>query len=132
MRACLDHASLIASDFERSASFYDAALGALGLARVAEFGDEEDDTADVEAVGWGPPDGQALLWVVTGDVPTRGAHVSLRSGSRGDVERFYAAALAAGGAGRNAPRRWPIYRRGEFNAVVADPDGNLIEAVSGE
>jgi hypothetical protein len=48
------------------------------------------------------------------------------------VEAFYAAGAAAGGRPHDAPRRWAIFRRGEFNAVVADPDGNRIEAVSGE
>jgi hypothetical protein len=48
------------------------------------------------------------------------------------VETFHAAALAAGGRGHGAPRRWTLYRRGEFNAIVVDPAGNLIEAVAPE
>jgi hypothetical protein len=58
--------------------------------------------------------------------------VALRVGARIDVERFYAAALRAGGLSHDAPRRWPIIRRGQFNAIVADPAGNLIEAVGPE
>ena len=49
-----------------------------------------------------------------------------------EVEAFHAAGLAAGGTNASAPRRWPIYRRGEFNAVLRDPDGNAVEAVSPE
>jgi catechol 2,3-dioxygenase-like lactoylglutathione lyase family enzyme len=130
--ASLDHATLVASDFVNSLAFFDASLAALGLVRAAEYLDEEEAGAALEAAGWGPPGGRALVWVVAGRIPTRGAHLCLRASSAGDVERFYRDGVAAGGVGRNSPRRWPIYRPGEFNAVVADPDGNLIEAVSTE
>jgi catechol 2,3-dioxygenase-like lactoylglutathione lyase family enzyme len=130
--ASLDHTTLVASDFVNSLDFFDASLAALGLVRAAEYLDEEEAGAVLEAAGWGPPGGRPLVWVVAGPTPTRGAHLCLRASSAGDVERFYRDAVAAGGIGRNPPRRWPIYRRGEFNAVVADPDGNLIEAVSTE
>lgn len=123
--------TITAADFPASLAFYDAALGALGLARVLEFGDEEEDDADVEAAGWGAGD-SAVLWLVAGAVPTSGLHVSLRAHNRADVEAFHAAALAHGGRSHDAPRRWAIYRRGQFNAVVADPDGNLLEAVAPE
>ena len=133
--ATLNHATICASDFEASLQFYDAALGALGLERAAEFGDEEEEDPEVEAAGWANAGGVPVLWLVAGapgTTPTRGAHVALRAASRADVEAFYAAALAAGGSGHDAPRRWAIYRKGEFNALVRDPDGNLVEAVAGE
>jgi catechol 2,3-dioxygenase-like lactoylglutathione lyase family enzyme len=130
--ASLDHATICASDFPASLDFYDAALSALGLVRAAEYGDEEEEHASIEAAGWGRPDGPALLWLVSGPAPTRGAHVSLRAESRAAVEEFHAAALAAGGRSHDAPRRWAIFRRGEFNAVVSDPDGNRLEAVAAE
>lgn len=128
----LDHVTVVAADLAASLAFYDAALGALGLVRVAEFGDEEEDDGQIEAAGWAAPGAAPLLWVVVGDVPTRGAHLSLSASARTDVERFHAAALAAGGTSRSAPRRWAIYRRGEFSAAAADPDGNLIEVRSPE
>jgi catechol 2,3-dioxygenase-like lactoylglutathione lyase family enzyme len=132
MPATLNHATIVASDFAASLQFYDAALSALGLVRAAEFGDEEESDAAVEAAGWGPADGLPVLWLVAGAEVTRGAHVALRAASRAEVEAFFAAAIDAGGRPRDAPRRWAIFRRGEFNAVVADPDGNLVEAVAGE
>jgi catechol 2,3-dioxygenase-like lactoylglutathione lyase family enzyme len=130
--ATLDHATVCASDFAASLRFYDAALGALGLVRAAEFGDEEEDDAEVEAAGWAAPDGEPLVWLVAGPRPTTGVHVSLRADSRADVERFHAAALAHGGRSQDAPRRWLLYRRGQFGAQVRDPDGNVIEAVTSE
>ena len=132
MPASLDHVTVAASDLARSLAFYDAALGALGLNRLAELVDEEEDDAEVEAAGWGAPSGPVLVWVVTSSVPTRNVHVGLRADTAADVEAFHAAALAAGGHGHSAPRRWPLYRRGEFNAIVRDPDGNLVEAVAPE
>jgi catechol 2,3-dioxygenase-like lactoylglutathione lyase family enzyme len=130
--AILSHTTLTASDFPASLAFYDAALAALGLSRVAEFGDEEEDEPDLEAAGWGTEDGAATFWLVAGQRVTRGAHVSWRVETRAAVEEFHAAALANGGSEHAAPRRWAIYRRGDFIASVLDPDGNLIEAVSGE
>lgn len=130
--ASLNHVTISASDFAASLAFYDAALGALGLERAAEFGDEEEDDPELEAAGWAAPDGTPVLWLVAGEIATRGAHLSLRAASRADVESFYSAALDAGGRTHDAPRRWSIYRRGEFNALVADPDGNLVEAVATE
>jgi catechol 2,3-dioxygenase-like lactoylglutathione lyase family enzyme len=128
----LDHVTLTAADFAASAAFYDAALGALGLVRVAELVDEEEDDPPVEALAWGGGDGHGVLWLVHGDRSTSGLHVRFQAGSRVDVEAFHRAAVQSGGREVGAPRRWPLYRRGEFNAIVADPGGNLVEAVAPE
>jgi len=132
----LDSLTLTAADFAAALEFYDAALGALGLVRVDELVDEEEDEPALEAVGWGPADGTSVLWVVAaaapGARPTSGLHVRLRAHSRQQVETFHRAAVETGGVTFAAPRRWPIYRRGEFNAIVRDPQGNLVEAVAGE
>lgn len=132
MSASFDHATICASDFTASLAFYDAALGALGLPRAVEYGDEEEENASLEAAGWGPTGAAPLLWLVAADAPTRAAHVCLRARSRAEVEAFHAAALSAGGRSHDAPRRWAIFRPGDFNAVVCDPDGNRIEAVAAE
>ncbi len=129
--ATLDHVTITATDLARSLDFYDAALGALGLNRVRELVDEEEDDAAVEAAAWGTGP-TPLLWLVAGTPATERAHVAIRADSRVEVEAFYWAGLQAGGSAHSAPRRWTIYRRGEFNAILADPDGNLIEAVCTE
>lgn len=128
----LRHVTLCAGSFVTSLAFYDAALGALGLVRVQEFGDEEEDDAPLEAAGFGRPDEAPSFWLVTGSTPTTGAHAAFAAGSRAEVDAFYVAAVGAGGAARQAPRRWEIYRAGYYGAVVADPDGNLIEAALDE
>ncbi len=129
--SAIDLVTITSADFASSLVFYDAAMSALGLVRLAELVDEEDD-AEVEAAAWGPSAGPAALWLVTGPEPTRGAHVRFQVRSRAEVETFHHAAVEAGGSVHAAPRRWAIYRRGEFNAIVRDPAGNLLEAVAAE
>jgi catechol 2,3-dioxygenase-like lactoylglutathione lyase family enzyme len=65
-------------------------------------------------------------------MPTSDLHLALQVGSPDAVRAFHEAGVSAGGTSHGTPRRWPIIRRGEFTAMVADPDGNLIEAVSPE
>lgn len=132
MAAEFESVSIVASDLAASLVFYDAALGALGMSRSVEFGDEEEADADVEAVAWASASGTPVLWLVAGPSSTNGLHVTLRAGSRSDVDAFFAAACAAGGTVRSAPRRWAIYRRGTVSAAVADPDGNTVEVVAPE
>lgn len=128
----LDHVTVSASDFAASLRFYDAALAALGLRRLQELGDEEEDDPAVEVAAYGRDEGAATFWLTSGARVTTGVHVAFRAASADEVERFHAAALDAGGTSHDAPRRWPIFRRGEFNAIVRDPDGNLIEAIGPE
>jgi catechol 2,3-dioxygenase-like lactoylglutathione lyase family enzyme len=128
----LRHVTLSTATFERSLAFYDAALGALGMARVQEFGDEEEDDAPLEAAGYGLPGQPPVFWLVAGVEVSRGTHVAFGAGSRAQVDAFFAAATRAGGAATQAPRPWEIYRPGYYGALVADPDGNLVEALVGE
>ncbi|WP_375475685.1 VOC family protein [uncultured Jatrophihabitans sp.] len=132
MLTALDHVTLTAADFAQAAAFYDAALGALDLTRVAELVDEEESGAEVEAAAWGPWGGSAMIWLIRGPTPTLGLHIQLRAASRAQVETFFAAATTAGGTAHAEPRRWTPYRRGEYAATVSDPAGNLIEVVGAE
>ncbi len=124
--------TVAATDLCAACAFYDAALGAVGFVRVAELVDEEEDGAAVEAVGWGPPDGPARLWVVPSNTATTGLHVRFRAHSRREVETFASDGVRAGGSLHAAPRRWTLYRRGEYGAMVRDPNGNLVEVVAAE
>lgn len=128
----LDHVTISTADFAVGLAFYDAILGALGLIRLAELVDEEEDEPQLEAVAWGRTDDEPVLWLVSTGGRTSGAHLRLRASSKAEVEAFHDAALRAGGADYAPPRRWAVYRRGEFNTIVRDPDGNLVEAVAPE
>ena len=125
----LDHVTITAGDFATSLAFYDAVFSALGWVRAVDLVDEEEPDAAVEAVGWGDP---ASIWLVAGAHATSGLHLAVDAPDSATVERFHSAAVEAGGRSHDAPRRWPIIRQGLFNAIVADPDGNLIEAVAPE
>lgn len=113
----IDHVHLIASDLTVSRRFYEAALAALGRRVEGE--------------------GKGYFWseelFVSGDAmaTTGGSHVHLafQAPDRATVDRFHAAALAAGGRDHGAPGLRPQYHPGYYGAFVIDPDGNNIEAV---
>jgi len=66
-------------------------------------------------------------WPVT--PPGPGFHLAFRAPSRAAVDRFHAAALAAGGASDGAPGPRPDYGPTYYAAFVIDPDGHKLEAV---
>jgi catechol 2,3-dioxygenase-like lactoylglutathione lyase family enzyme len=120
----LGHLSFGVGDLQRAIAFYDAALGALGHVRVW--------TAD-NAAGYGEPGGndRLALKLQTEPVvpPGPGFHLAFVAQSRAAVERFHAAALAAGGTDEGAPGLRPHYGPNYYAAFVRDPDGHKLEAV---
>ena len=120
----IDHVSLAVRDLDRAARFYDAVLGALGLARL----ETRPDT-----VGFGKR--YPEFWLnrraaLTPTAPDSGAHVCLRARSTEAVDAFHAAALAAGGTCDGAPGPRPQHGEGYYAAFIRDGDGNRIEAVT--
>lgn len=122
------------NDLERSAGFYDAALGALGLQRCDTSGEENWDGW----LGWGTyeEDGarEIALWVCQpfdGRCASvgNGVMVALRASSWNQVDAFHAAALASGGGCEGPPGLRPQYNPDFYAAYVRDPDGNKLAAV---
>ena len=109
----LDHVHLRVRDVEASKRFYAGALEPLGLGITAE-GD-----------GWFAAD---ELFVSGDGEPTAGLHIAFQAKDGGTVERFHAAALAAGGTDNGAPGERE-YHKGYYAAFVLDPDGTNVEAV---
>lgn len=70
---------------------------------------------------------ELCLTPANGD-PVSHIHLAFQTDSRAEVDRFHAAAVAAGGRDGGPPgeRR---YHAGYYAAFVRDPDGNNIEAV---
>ena len=133
MNGPLRHVTITGIDLGASLAFYDAILAELGLQRFAEYGDEEEpDDSDVEAVGYGMPGEDAVLWVVAGSAQTQGLHIALSAGSPARVDAFFRSGLTHGGSVRQASRRWEIFRTGYYGAQLTDPAGNVIEAISRE
>jgi catechol 2,3-dioxygenase-like lactoylglutathione lyase family enzyme len=109
----IDHIHLRASDLEASRRFYRAALEAVGFTEIREGAD------------WFSAD---ELWIDKADGPTSRVHLAFQAASRDMVDRFHAAALAAGGRDNGGPGE-RSYHPGYYAAFVLDPDGNNVEAV---
>jgi catechol 2,3-dioxygenase-like lactoylglutathione lyase family enzyme len=122
----LDHIGLSVSDYARSRAFYANALGPLGYVPVMDV--TRDQTGSYEGTGFGA-NGRPYFWIGTGDSPGGPLHVAFTAASRADVDRFHAAALAAGGRDNGPPGVRAHYHPDYYGAFVFDPDGNNVEAV---
>ena len=120
-------------DLARSAAFYDATLGVLGIPRcMAEDANWEN------WMGWGTyEDGGAVelaLWVCKPfdgkpATPGNGAMVALSARTWLEVQVFHATALAHGGTSEGEPGLRLHYAPDFYAAYVRDPDGNKIAVV---
>lgn len=110
----VDHIHLRVADLERSKRFYRAILAAL-------------EQPDALQEGPGCFYADELFVTAADDYVTR-IHLAFQARDRIMVQKFYAAALAAGGRDNGAPGERG-YHPGYFGAFVLDPDGNNIEAV---
>lgn len=122
----IDHTGIGVEDVPRSAAFYDAALGALGMRRVIEL--QEIDRLD--GVGYGVD--YPVFWIDRFHPHSVRQHTAFAAKSRAEVDAFYAAALRAGGTDNGSPGLRPTekgYPPGYYAAFVLDPDGNNMEAL---
>jgi catechol 2,3-dioxygenase-like lactoylglutathione lyase family enzyme len=108
----LDHLHLRVRDLEASKRFYEGALEPLGF--DIRGGD-----------GWFSVD---ELFVSDDGTPTSGLHIAFQAKDRETVDRFYTAALDAGGTDNGGPGERE-YHPGYYAAFVLDPDGTNVEAV---
>src|SRR3954471_24146166 len=107
----LDHVSLGVSNIERARKFYDAALRPLGIVRLYAEGEN--------ASGYGA-NRKAFFWIgLQAEIKT-GAHVAFVADDRDTVDRFYRAALSAGGRDNGAPGLRPNYHEDYYGAFVLD------------
>lgn len=119
----LHHVSVGVRDVERAARFYDAALGALGYKRTAEY------LPYAIAYGVTAP----AFWIQLphnqqAPNPGNGAHVGFSARDKNAVHTFYEAALAHGGRDDGAPGPREMYGPDYYGAFVFDLDGNKVEA----
>lgn len=123
----IDHISIHVSDLEKSAVFYEKALGAIGYKRlVGDFGD---------TVGFaisGPQDKSGSVWLSQEgpEDPLTHIHVAFAVPDIESVKKFYDAAMVAGGRDNGAPGKCPEYGPEYYGGFVFDPDGNNIEATT--
>jgi catechol 2,3-dioxygenase-like lactoylglutathione lyase family enzyme len=117
----IDHVHLVVKDLAASRRFYLAVFEVLGIPLGGEDAAEGFFWADELFVS--SPDSKAATGKLTGRV-----HLAFQAGHRTAVDRFHAAAVAAGGKDNGAPGIRP-YHPGYYAAFVLDPDGNNIEVV---
>jgi len=113
-----DHIGLKVKDLDASVRFYTAALAPLGHVLCSR---------DDASAGFGPP-GAPALWLYA-DREGGPAHVAFRAPDRRAVDRFFAAAVEAGGRDHGRPGLRADYSPTYYAAFVRDPDGNNVEAV---
>jgi catechol 2,3-dioxygenase-like lactoylglutathione lyase family enzyme len=87
----IDHTGIGVADVGRSAKFYDAALGELGMRRVAQI----PENAGTDAIGYGLD--HPVFWIDRFHPRSIKQHTAFAAKSKTEVEAFYAAALKAGG-----------------------------------
>jgi catechol 2,3-dioxygenase-like lactoylglutathione lyase family enzyme len=122
----IDHTGIGVANVARSAVFYDAALGVLGMRRVAQI--PEDVGSD--GVGYGVS--HPVFWIDRFHPSGIKQHTAFAAASRAEVESFHAAGLNAGGTDNGPPGYRSVaqgYPPGYYAAFVLDPDGNNMEAV---
>lgn len=111
----LDHVHINVADLDRAATFYAAVLSALDMPP----GNRSAHAFQADELYVSPPQpGQRISHV----------HLAFQAKDEAMVQRFHAAALAAGGTDNGGPGA-RSYHLGYYAAFVLDPDGNNIEAV---
>jgi catechol 2,3-dioxygenase-like lactoylglutathione lyase family enzyme len=119
----IDHTGIGVADVGRSAAFYDAALGALGMHRVAQI----PENVGTDGIGYGLD--HPVFWIDGYHPHSVKQHTAFAAKSRAQVDAFHTAALMAGGSDNGAPGLRKQYAPRYYAAFVLDPDGNNIEAV---
>jgi catechol 2,3-dioxygenase-like lactoylglutathione lyase family enzyme len=122
----IDHTGIGVADVTRSAAFYDAALGALGLRRVAEL--PKNDATD--GIGYGVD--YPVFWIDRFHPHGVKQHTAFVAKNPAEVDAFHVAAVGTGGTDNGPPGVRDTtkgYPPGYYAAFVLDPDGNKIEAV---
>ncbi len=118
----LAHVAVYVTDMSAAKRFYLEALAPFGYRVVYE---EEGVVAYLA-------DAHGLDFGIARRDPAGGCHVAFACHERDDVDRFYDAALVAGGTDNGPPGIRAQYDPNYYAAYVLDPDGNNVEAVCHE
>jgi len=122
----LDHVGFGVSDYAKIKAFYERALAPLGITAVMEV---QPEASGGEAYCGFGKDGKPFFWIGTGERLKGSLHVAFTAEDRATVDRFHAAAIAAGGRDNGRPGLRPHYHPDYYGTFVLDPDGHNIEAV---
>jgi len=125
----IDHTGLAVRDYAKSKEFYSKALAPISYKLIMEV--PKEYTGGKGVAGFGEPP-KPDFWIHEAKPNDPPIHVAFRVPTRAVVDKFYAAALAAGGRDNGAPGPRPHYHANYYGAFVLDPDGHNIEAVCHE
>lgn len=123
----IDHLGFGVADYDAAKRFYTAALAPLGYAVIMEVAADQTETGK-PACGFGR-DGKPDFWIAGEGRMIPPAHIAITAESRGAVDAFHAAALAAGATDNGAPGIRAHYHPDYYAAFVYDIDGHNLEAV---
>jgi catechol 2,3-dioxygenase-like lactoylglutathione lyase family enzyme len=121
----LDHITFGVADYGGATRFYDQALAPLGIQRLFEA--TRAQSGSTAFAGYG--DTRPFFWVGEGRATSGQLHFASTAETRGQVDAFYAAAIAAGGIDNGPPGIRAHYASTYYGAFVLDPEGRNIEAV---
>src|SRR5271156_5654203 len=96
----IDHLGLAVRDIDHAKAFYRTALAPLGIEVILELTAEQ--TGGKAHVGFGSA-GKPFFWIGTGKPVEGPVHIAFAAASRGAVDAFHRAALAAGGVDNGPP-----------------------------
>lgn len=114
------HIMVGANDIEKAKSFYDAALGALGVPAGGLHNDRIFYSHNGGALGVGKPaDGNAANH-------NNGGTIGFGAQNKEQVDAFHAAGLANGGSCDGEPGLRPNAPGKAYGAYLRDPDGHKI------
>jgi len=117
----IHHVTIEVSDFERSASFYDAVLAPLGWRRHTDFG---------LGIGWGIE--RPWFFINTqGPAKAGSERVCFTGSGMAAVRAAWEAGVAAGGKDDGKPSQRTEYGPSYYSAHLLDPDGYRIEIAVG-
>lgn len=116
----LNHVFLGTNDVEKSRQFYNATMGAIGVAPVGEYPHLTVYANEGGAVAVGKPaNGEAAS-------VSNGATLGLKAANYDEVNAWHAAGLANGGTDEGAPGIRENSPGQMYGAYLRDPDGNKV------
>lgn len=119
------HMTVGTNDLAKARTFYDAALGAVGVKRARDMADR--------ASVWAGDSGQPFIVLSPADgkpaTVGNGLTIAFAAPSPEAVDAFHAAGLAAGGTDEGAPGPRG-FAPNAYAAYLRDPDGNKIAAIA--
>lgn len=118
----IDHVLIYVTDLSESKFFYEQSFKPLGY-KIAFGKDGHFFSFDT---------GSGTLFEVAqyhGQNTLTSCHIAFRAKSEDQVQKFYEAAIQAGGRCNGQPGFRPQYTKSYYAAFVRDPNGHNIEAV---